>query len=368
VEYQIGFSSTWTQIPENVAETSYTHTGLTEGTSYSYRVKAINSGGESAYSSSASAVPQPVPSAPTGVTAVAQSSSSINISWNPVSGAVSYKVYFYAPSYSPWGPAASNITGTSYAHTGLRASTVYYYSVRAVNSAGIESDSASVSATTPASGGGGGGSDITYSVSATGSPATTALSFSFSSSVSGLTASNITITNGTGSATKGSLTGSGTSWSLGITTSTAGTISVSINKSGISSSPKTVTLVKSGGSGGGETETILEPDTFWVEQDSDAVFAHLLYPTSQKSTVDTYTYILYEDGKAVFAYTDAPDPQDIGGYGFVGGYTYSGSSYLITLFNKTLLSVPGTYKIKVEIRKSGATSYFTQERTVIITD
>jgi hypothetical protein len=90
---------------------------------------------------------------------------------------------------------------------------------------------------------GGDGGDITYTVTPSGTPTTNTLNFTFSSSVD-LTADDITITNGTGSATKGSLTGSGTSYSLGVTTNTAGTISVSINKSGIESGSKNITIVK----------------------------------------------------------------------------------------------------------------------------
>jgi hypothetical protein len=95
-----------------------------------------------------------------------------------------------------------------------------------------------------------GGGNITYDVAATGSPDTTALNFTFETSVSGLLASDITITDGSGSATKGNLTGSGTSWSLGVTAGTAGTVTVSINKTGIQNGGKTVNIVKGSDNGG----------------------------------------------------------------------------------------------------------------------
>ncbi|GHU73540.1 hypothetical protein FACS189450_13510 [Spirochaetia bacterium] len=95
------------------------------------------------------------PNAPTGVTATAQSSSSISVSWNAVSGATSYKVYYEIGS-STTKNLADTVTGTSYTHTGLQASTTYYYYITAVNSAGESGYSSSDSATTSSSGGGGG--------------------------------------------------------------------------------------------------------------------------------------------------------------------------------------------------------------------
>jgi len=89
--------------------------------------------------------------------------------------------------------------------------------------------------------------DITYNVTANGTAnteTTTQLTFTFSAEVSGLTAENITITNGTGSATKGTLTGNGTSWSLNITNISAGTVKIKIVKTGIENSEKTVTVYK----------------------------------------------------------------------------------------------------------------------------
>jgi len=89
-----------------------------------------------------------------------------------------------------------------------------------------------------------GGSAITYTATANNSTNTTAITLTFSAAVTGLTATDITVTNGTGSAAKGTLTGSGTSWSLGITVNIAGNITVSINKSGIESGNKTVAIAK----------------------------------------------------------------------------------------------------------------------------
>ena len=95
------------------------------------------------------------PSAPTGVSANATSSSSITISWNAVSGATSYTVYRSSSSngsYSSVGTTSS----TSFTNTGLSANTTYYYKVTAANSYGTSGYSSTVSATTQSGGGGGG--------------------------------------------------------------------------------------------------------------------------------------------------------------------------------------------------------------------
>jgi hypothetical protein len=90
-------------------------------------------------------------------------------------------------------------------------------------------------------------SDITYTATADGTAAatTTKIDFVFSAAVTGLSADNIAI-SGTGAAIKGTLTGSGTNWSLPVTVTTAGQVTVTIGKTGVESAGKTVTLHKAG--------------------------------------------------------------------------------------------------------------------------
>ena len=103
--------------------------------------------------------------------------------------------------------------------------------------------------------------DITYTASPNVVKNTTAINFTFSAAVSGLTSSEITVTNGTGAAAKGALTeNSGTSWSLAITVTTAGNVSVSINKTGIESGAKTVAVAVQGDGSTGKPFLVFDKD------------------------------------------------------------------------------------------------------------
>jgi Bacterial Ig domain/Immunoglobulin domain len=91
------------------------------------------------------------PSVPTGLTAGAASSSEIDLSWNASTGSVAgYKIF-------RGGNQIGTSTTTSFADTGLTASTTYSYTVSAFDASGNASaQSAGASATTLASSGGGG--------------------------------------------------------------------------------------------------------------------------------------------------------------------------------------------------------------------
>jgi hypothetical protein len=91
--------------------------------------------------------------------------------------------------------------------------------------------------------------DITYTATANGTDNTTtstAITFTFGEGVTDLTAEQITLTKGTGTAAKGDLTGSGTTWYLEITVQQAGTVKVTITREGIKAMETPVTVYKAG--------------------------------------------------------------------------------------------------------------------------
>ena len=194
--------------------TSYTETGLAASTTYFYTVAAYNAysdNGISPQSSSVSATTHSsgggtsLPSAPTGVTATTISSSSISVSWNAVTGATSYKVYYKiytsGSSTDTSGLTLFNSTSnTSITVTGLSPSTFYIFYVRATNSAGDSNYSMWDYAQTNSSGGGISIPSAPTGVTATRNPAgSTTVRVSWNS-VSGATSYNIYYsTTGTGS-------------------------------------------------------------------------------------------------------------------------------------------------------------------------
>ncbi|MFF3401178.1 chitinase [Streptomyces sp. NPDC002659] len=89
--------------------------------------------------------PVQTPAAPTGLTAGSPGSTSVPLSWSPVSGATGYNVY-------RGGTKVLSVSGTSATVTGLAPSTSYNFQVTATNSAGESPKSAAVSATTTSGG------------------------------------------------------------------------------------------------------------------------------------------------------------------------------------------------------------------------
>lgn len=137
-------------VQSGVTATTFVHTGLTNGVTYSYMVSATNSAGESGNSNQASATPMaPVvlpPAAPTGVTAT-PGDAQVQVSWTAVTGATSYTVKYATTSTGPYEVAATDIGLVSFTHTGLTNGTTYYYVVSAANAGGTSPDSSQVSAT-----------------------------------------------------------------------------------------------------------------------------------------------------------------------------------------------------------------------------
>jgi poly(hydroxyalkanoate) depolymerase family esterase len=131
-----------------VTGTSFTDSGLTAGTAYSYTVASVDSSGtigaQSGVVSATTTGTNPGLPAPTGLTVGAVTSSSIALSWTAVSGASGYDVYRNGTQVN-----TSAVTGTGYTDTGLATGTGYSYTVAAVDSTGrIGAQSTAVTGTT----------------------------------------------------------------------------------------------------------------------------------------------------------------------------------------------------------------------------
>ncbi len=130
---------------------TYSDSGLTQATSYSYRVTALDAAGNESNPSSTLDVTTvdpgdtTAPTIPTGLLAGGATTTSVQLSWNPATddrAVTGYRVYRN-------GAAVGTSVTTSFGDTGLSADTSYTYRVSAYDAAGNESDlSAQITART----------------------------------------------------------------------------------------------------------------------------------------------------------------------------------------------------------------------------
>jgi cellulose 1,4-beta-cellobiosidase len=132
--------------------TSYMDNSNQPNSTRYYRVSAVNSAGESANSTTVSATTMGTtakPSTPTGVSATTsgQSAGSVRVTWNAVSGATGYRVYYATSASGPYTLDGTSF-GTGYTSTDWDGGILAYFKVSAVNTAGESAQSSYASATT----------------------------------------------------------------------------------------------------------------------------------------------------------------------------------------------------------------------------
>ncbi|MEV4416670.1 fibronectin type III domain-containing protein [Catellatospora sp. NPDC049609] len=124
--------------------TSHTWTGIANGATRCFKVRAVNAAGWSAYAGNACATTPTVPAAPTGPTAAVATGTSVKVTWTDRSS-------------NEWGFEISNgstsqVVGantTTYTWPGIPNGTSMCFKVRAYNLAGYSAYTTSVCATTP---------------------------------------------------------------------------------------------------------------------------------------------------------------------------------------------------------------------------
>ena len=147
-----GSYGAWVDVPDSGATTtSHTVTGLSNGTAYGFRIRAVNAGGNSPASAEVRATPLAPPVKPTGVTATA-GHAQVTLSWNNPDNATISKWQYQQKqgdgSYGPWMDIPdSTASTTSHTVTGLSNGVTYSFRIRAVNAGGNGAPSDEVTAT-----------------------------------------------------------------------------------------------------------------------------------------------------------------------------------------------------------------------------
>lgn len=153
VSTSAGFSSP-TSLTSAANAEARSVTGLSPSTTYYFRIRARNTEGNSAWSSTASATTMglSIPAAPSGLSAVTVSSSQIDCAWDDNASTETSFELQYAADAGFSGPQTITLGANDEAESiaGLSSSTTYYFRVRAVGPGGPSAWSNTASATTSA--------------------------------------------------------------------------------------------------------------------------------------------------------------------------------------------------------------------------
>ncbi len=137
--------------------TSFSVSGLSASTAYTFTVEATDSNGTSGASSPVNVTTlanncTTVPGAPTGLAASGTTSSGTNLNWTADTAPANCTISSYTILQN--GTSIGSASGTSFTVSGLSASTSYSFAVEATDAAGTSSASTVVNVTTLSGGGG----------------------------------------------------------------------------------------------------------------------------------------------------------------------------------------------------------------------
>jgi len=129
-----GISSSSTAIT-SVSTDNYTHSSLDNGSKYYYKVAAVATDNTIGSLSSEVNAATPLPAADN--LSASGANNTITLTWNTVSGATSYTLYWDNVSgIDSSDTAITSITNDNYTHSNMDNGSTYYYKVAAVNSSG----------------------------------------------------------------------------------------------------------------------------------------------------------------------------------------------------------------------------------------
>ena len=147
-EYTTDDGTSWTAFAPADTASPVTVTGLTNGTPYTFKLRAVNSVGGGTPSANVVATPTGLPNAPTGLSA-APRDSQVSVAFTPPSdnGGTAITNYQYSTDGLTWTAFAPADTASPVTVTGLTNGTPYDIQLKAVNAGGAGAESTIVTST-----------------------------------------------------------------------------------------------------------------------------------------------------------------------------------------------------------------------------
>jgi hypothetical protein len=131
VDYKLNSSGTWINAVTATTSTSRSISGLNGSSLYDWRVRANCTGATGAYATAQFTTLTPTCGTVTGLSSSAITTSSATVSWSALSGANNYDVDYKLNSSGTWINTVTATTSTSRSISGLTASSLYDWRVRA---------------------------------------------------------------------------------------------------------------------------------------------------------------------------------------------------------------------------------------------
>lgn len=128
----------WQPVSDAIPETTYTHAGITAGTTYFYSVRALddNGGPISGWSQNASATVGAASTLPVPQVTAEGVAGAVNLHWGELPGATRYELWTWWGDPPGWQMVSDSIPGPGFTHGGRASGATYYYAVRGLDADG----------------------------------------------------------------------------------------------------------------------------------------------------------------------------------------------------------------------------------------